>query len=277
MKTSKSVILLLVDGLRPDGLEIAETPQIDNLIENGFYTFKARTTTPSVTLSCVSSLLMGTKPEKHRVISNAWPSLSNKIPSIIDLVHLNGKTTGSFYNWEPLRDIWAPGSADIAFFGGNLNFPHGDIDVANAAVYYLPKIGLDFAFIYFGCTDIVGHEYGWMSPNYIQAIKNADDAIKLIVEATKKDGSFKDTIFIVTSDHGGHEYTHHEIQGPDLNEDLLIPWIVGGTCFKSGVELNTSIKITDTAPTIATILGIDPHVSWTGRVVKEIMNKNLMK
>ena len=111
-----SVVLFVVDGLRPDGLQKAKTPSIDSLVNNGAYTFEARTVMPSVTLPCIASMLLGTDPKHHGIITNTWNTSDRLIPSVIDLVHFEGMTTASFYNWEPLRDLSKPGSLNASFF-----------------------------------------------------------------------------------------------------------------------------------------------------------------
>jgi predicted AlkP superfamily pyrophosphatase or phosphodiesterase len=49
------VVLILEDGMRPDGLERADTPTKDNIIQHGTYTLQACTTFSSVTLPCHAS------------------------------------------------------------------------------------------------------------------------------------------------------------------------------------------------------------------------------
>jgi len=270
VKKVKSILLFVVDGLRPDGLKGAYTPCIDDLVSDGAYTFKAKTVMPSVTLPCIASMLLGTEPKSHGVITNTWNSTAHHIPSIIDLVHSEGMTTSSFYNWEPLRDLSKPGSLNASFFLDNCEDPQGDLEIARLAADYLSHNLTSFTFIYLGYTDAAGHKYGWMTDGYFEAIEKADIAIERVLKALKRSGTARNSVFIVTSDHGGHGKTH----GTEMQEDLIIPWIISGSGIPSGFELNEPVSIIDTAPTIAELLGISQPKEWTGRVVKQIFREN---
>ena len=50
------VILISVDGMRPDGFLSCGNPYIHELMANSTYTLKGRTVFPSVTLPCHLSL-----------------------------------------------------------------------------------------------------------------------------------------------------------------------------------------------------------------------------
>ena len=44
--------------------------------------------------------------------------------------------------------------------------------ITDAAVDYLTKNETDFTFLYLGYTDMAGHNYGWMSEQYMAAMEN---------------------------------------------------------------------------------------------------------
>ena len=52
----KKVILISVDGMRPDGLQQCGNPFLEELKKTASYTFDARTVIPSVTLPCHMSM-----------------------------------------------------------------------------------------------------------------------------------------------------------------------------------------------------------------------------
>ena len=54
-----NVVLIVVDGLRPDALKLAKVPTIDGFIKRGSSTMKAQTVMPSLTLPAVASMLTG--------------------------------------------------------------------------------------------------------------------------------------------------------------------------------------------------------------------------
>ena len=107
MPLAKQVVLFVIDGLRPDGLQQAHTPQIDRLIVQGAHTWQAQAVTPSVTLPCHVSMLYAVPPSRHGVASNVWASPSPPVPSLIDVVHQAGLNTPACYSWEPpSRTFW---------------------------------------------------------------------------------------------------------------------------------------------------------------------------
>src|SRR6476620_6981836 len=121
MSSATSVILFSIDGMRPDGLQQAETPNIDQLISNGAHTLAATTVTPPITLPSHTSMFRGVPPERHGITANQWAPMARPLPSIFEVVHAAGRKTASFYNWEEVRDLSGPGALDYAFFYGVRN------------------------------------------------------------------------------------------------------------------------------------------------------------
>ena len=113
------VILFLVDGMRPDGLQQADTPILDRLIATGSSTMRARTVMPSVTLPCHMSLFHSVGPDRHGITTNTWMPQVRPIPGLTDAIHAAGKRTAAFFNWEELRDLSRPGSLDNIYFSAS--------------------------------------------------------------------------------------------------------------------------------------------------------------
>lgn len=121
----------------------------------------------------------------------------------------------------------------------------------------------DFLFIYYGHTDDCGHQHGWMSEPYLRAIENADKCIDYVLQACERTG--RETTVLVQSDHGGHERSH----GTDSPEDMTIPWILSGAGVRKGQMLDGNVRIFDTCPTLAAVLGLPHAREWDGRVIEE--------
>lgn len=79
----------------------------------------------------------------------------------------------------------------------------------------------DYNFIHFRGTDSTGHQYGWDSDVYENALMGIDDDIGYIINKTK--AAKYEYIIILTSDHGGVEKSHHDNNNP-LN--FTIPFYV---------------------------------------------------
>jgi predicted AlkP superfamily pyrophosphatase or phosphodiesterase len=260
MTGTKKVVLFLIDGLRPDGLKQADTPIIDGLMASGAHTLAGRTVMPSVTLPCHASLFMSVAPERHGITSNTWAPQGRPVPGLIDVIHKAGGKTASFYNWEELRDMSRPGSLDVSFFLNNCHERTGDLKLADLAANWLGRNEADFTFVYLGYTDTAGHDYGWMSGPYLQAIADADRCVGRVLEVLDED-----CIAMITSDHGGHGRSH----GTDCDEDMVIPFIVSGDPgIPAGHVIERQVNITDVAPTITSLLGLDPPTEWRGAALR---------
>ncbi len=86
MPLAQQVILFVIDGLRPDALQQASTPQIDQLVAQGAYTWRAQTVTPSISLPCHTSLFFAVPPARHGVVSNVWTRPQPPVPSLIEMM-----------------------------------------------------------------------------------------------------------------------------------------------------------------------------------------------
>ncbi len=260
---SYTVVLISIDGMRPDGMMQADTPAIDDLMTRGAASLTAQTVMPSVTLPCHTSMLRGVDTPRHGITTNVFQPLARPVPSLIDVAHAAGKRTGFFYNWGELRDLCAPGSLDVAYFYQDSHTPEGDWQVARAAAQHVEEQSFDFLFLYLGYTDECGHKHDWMSRPYLQAIENADRCIGHVLAACRR--ADREPVALVLSDHGGHGRSH----GTDCPEDMNIPWVLSGPGIRSGLRLETPITIYDTCPTLAALMNLTPAREWEGRVIEE--------
>ena len=67
---AEHVVIISIDGLRPDLLIQAEAPNIRGLLKAGSYTFWARTVAEGYTLPAHASMLTGVSPQKHGITWN---------------------------------------------------------------------------------------------------------------------------------------------------------------------------------------------------------------
>lgn len=84
-------------------------------------------------------------------------------------------------------------------------------------------------------------------PNTYAKLKELDGYIGQIIQATKDAGTFDQTIFIITADHGGINKGHG---GKTMNE-METPFIICGKNIKKGLNFNESMMQYDVASTIA--------------------------
>lgn len=256
------VLLCSMDGVRPDAIHATPTPTIDSLAERGAFTWAARTVMPSSTLPCHTSMVRGVPPERHGITSNTFTPLVRPVPSLFEAAAAQGRVVGMFYNWEQLRDLAAPGTCRIALCHGDCTGAHSDDYIVEQAVQHIGRFDFDLMFVYFGWPDECGHKYGWMSPEYLEAITHADQCLGQVLEALGEAGTLDETYILLLSDHGGHGRSH----GTECDEDMTIPWVLQGPGIQPGA-ITEPVRIYDTCTTLAHLLGLNPSPIWEGKIV----------
>jgi arylsulfatase A-like enzyme len=98
---------------------------------------------------------------------------------------------------------------------------------------------------------------------------SATKLIGKVLAALEEEKMLRDTVVLVTSDHGGVNKGH----GGATMAELEIPWIIYGRGVRRGHEIQTPINTYDTALTVAHILGVKPHPAWIGKPITEAFGK----
>ena len=154
-----------------------------------------------------------------------------------------------------LRDLCRPGALTIEEFRNYFKyFSDADCAMCDRTIRSLKEEKPDFIFYYTGHTDEVAHKYGWMSPEYMDAIALASQNVEKIIAELPEEYSV-----VITADHGGHARTH----GLDIPEDMTIPIGFYGSQWEKGKELE-SVGLLNLAPTITTMLGCEVSEDWDG-------------
>ncbi len=257
---AKRVLILSIDGLRPDAIALAPMPNLLALMKNGAYSLKARTIFPSVTLPAHASMLTGLCPSKTGVDWNDYlPERGYaKGTGLFNIAHTAGLFTAMFVGKQKLRQLTPPENTDVFRFINDR-----DTVIAQDVTQEFP-VNFGLLFVHFATTDDMGHAYGWLSPQYISVVQHADIALGTLLKALDDHGIRQETLVIVTADHGGHAQTH----GSLMPEDMTIPWVISGPGVRPG-ELSTHIQTTDTAATAAWALGLPRPAEWDGWPVFE--------
>lgn len=257
---ARRVLILSIDGFRPDAMPLAPMPFLISLLNQSAYSLTAQTVYPSVTLVAHTSMLSGQCPDKHKVDWNDYIPENGyaQVTDLFDIAREAGLQTVMYVGKEKLRQITEPGSLDVFKFINDR-----DLVITEDLIQNFPA---DFRlmFVHFPVTDFMGHEYGWLSPEQLSVLFRADQAIQQIVTELIRRGLWGETLLIVTADHGGHDTTH----GYSLPEDMTIPWIATGTGIQPA-ELTSPINTVDTAATAAFALGLSIPPEWDGVPIYE--------
>jgi len=259
-----ATVLMMIDGLRPDSLvnNPERYPNLSSFRSRSSWTLSASSIMPSITLPCHMSLFHSVLPARHGVTSNTWGPMEEPIPGLFEISYDADLHTAFFYTWEPLRNISRPGHLSYSFFiDEKYNLLHGDEMIMKEAVRYLENYSHDFLFVYFGTVDTVGHAHGWMTEKYFEQIEIVDRLVGIFLKVLPLDSTI-----LVQADHGGHDFDH----GTELPEDMTVPWMIAGPGIRPDYEIKSDVSLLETAPTLARVLGIDPHPQWAGHCIDEV-------
>ena len=262
----ENVVLISIDGLRPDAWDIANTPSLDMLRAVGAYTGNAKAVVPSVTLINHASMLGGMSPDKHGIDFNLADASRGKIngPTLFSTAHNAGFSTAMVVGKPKLDHLVLPNSVDNYLYAG-----FTDIQVKNEAIRIIEDGLPDILFVHLPNVDSAGHATGWMSTGQLLAVSLTDGFIGEIITALENGDYLGSTLIIVTSDHGGSDNSH----GTDSLEDTIIPWLAVGPGVPQGSTLSSQIVTYDTAATVLYALNIPVPPMWDGQPVLEIFEQ----
>jgi len=252
------VILISIDGMRPDGLLACKNPYVDELRKIAYYSLNARTVFPSVTLPCHMSLFHSVPPERHGITTNTYVPMVHPINGLFEQLKEAGAVNAFFYGWEVLREVARPKSLKYSEYINAYMEESCDTVLTGRAIERIKKSKPDFVFLYMVETDEKGgHDSGWMTDEYLRRISLAIDNVKRVVEACGDEYTI-----IITADHGGHDRGH----GSDMKEDMTIPNFYIGKQFEAGKQFDGG-SILNIIPTIAKIMDVEPAPEWEGKPI----------
>ncbi|MBC8131654.1 MAG: alkaline phosphatase [Deltaproteobacteria bacterium] len=259
---ARHVIIISEDGLRPDALVKANGSVHGAVMEQGAYSLRARTIRHASTLPSHAAMLSGFDEPAHKLSWNAWKPDRGyiQVPTVFHAAALAGHGSAAFVGKQKLAHITPPGTVDVfarpGFFCKKV--------VAEAARYFAEKKPA-LQFVHFSDPDERGHAIGWMSDPQIEAIRHTDLCLATLVEAVHAAGLDDVTLFILSSDHGGHGRNH----SGRTEEDRLIPWLTWGVGVRKGHRILSPISTMDTAATALWALGYPAPSEMQGRPVAE--------
>lgn len=252
---SEKIILILVDGMRPDAMMSCGNPFSEKLLSMSTYCLKARTVSPSVTLPCHVSLFYGVDPQRHGILTNTYTPQVRPVEGLVERLDNNNKKCAFYYTWEELRDLATPGHLYSSVCMNVYKNTDTDKKITDAAIEYINAEDPDFVFLYLGEADDRGHNYGWMSDEYMATVDVAMSCVEKVLDSVSKDYNI-----ILLADHGGHKRFH----GSEDDEDMLIPLVMCGKAFEKGKELPEA-SILDVPVTVASLMDVDSVSEWEGK------------
>jgi predicted AlkP superfamily pyrophosphatase or phosphodiesterase len=265
------VVIISVDGLRPDCLLLADAPVLHSLIKSGAYTMWARTEPEAITLPAHTSMLTGVTSRKHGIEWNRdlplFAPVYPEVPTLFEMAVDAGYRTALIAGKAKFDTLNKPGTVTYAMILGGAKGT--DAAVAAAAVDVIEQHKPDLLFIHFPEVDGVGHAKGWGSPEQLAAVTALDSRVQAVLAALERAGVRDSTVVIVSADHGGAALTH----GPDDPRSRYIPWIAAGPGVRRGFDLtrvkDLKVSTEDTCATACWLLGLPQPDYFDGRPLKE--------
>ncbi|MBO7275134.1 MAG: alkaline phosphatase family protein [Clostridia bacterium] len=254
---NKKVILISIDGMRPDGLCACGNPYLAELEKTCASTYSSRSVFPSVTLPCHFSMTHSVTPQRHGILTNTYVPQVRPVQGIFEKFKALGGVSAMYYGWEPLRDIALPDMLRYSRYIFWKMRESCDTCLTDEALVCLERDKPDFMFLYLPDTDECGHADGWMSEQYVKTISTAIDQVKRVISAFGDEYTV-----IIMADHGGHDRSH----GTEMPEDMTVPLFFRGKDFTPG-EIKEQLSLLNIAPTIAKVMGIEPDEDWEGTSV----------
>lgn len=253
------VVIVSLDGLRPDAIMMTDAPNLRRLRTIGAWATEARTIDRSYTLPSHTSMLSGVDADRHGLLHNNFTPTQGftRAPTAFYFAHDAGFTTAMFVSKPKFRHIAIPGSVDV--------FSRPDYQctrVVREAAAHIESTSVGLTFVHLSEPDSAGHDRGWMTASYMRAIAAVDRCVGVLLQSIQRRTDRDRVLLMISADHGGHGRTH----GSTREEDLRIPWIVWGSRVEPG-DFSERVSTMDTAATALAALGLVPPSDWTGHTV----------
>jgi predicted AlkP superfamily pyrophosphatase or phosphodiesterase len=253
----RHVVLVTVDGLRPEAIAAAPAPHLAAALHAGAGTLAARSVTPPETLPAHVSIASALAPDRHGVVTNKELGRPFERATLFSQVRAGGGRTALYHGKAKLMDLALPGSIDRRVGPGR-----GEADWHSGASQSLVRqfardfaeTGFAFAWIHLREPDLAGHKDRWMGPGYLAAVREADAAFGALRRALDEDPRAAHIALLVTSDHGGERQEHW-----GRNEaDFVVPWLCVVPGVHGGTQLPAGITVLDVAATALALLQLPP-------------------
>jgi predicted AlkP superfamily pyrophosphatase or phosphodiesterase len=265
---TRNVILVSIDGLRPDAIDKFAPPTLQRLMREGSYSLSALTILPSSTLPSHTSMLSGEPPEQHQVTWNNVMTAEQDVvefSTVFSVARAHGYRTAAFFSKAKFSPLQRPGSLDYSQAPGGWWGKWASARTVNDVRTHLETAKPNLLFVHLSDPDSAGHSSGWMSAAYGRAVQATDNALgQLLVTADRTYGAGNYSV-LVTADHGGHGRGH----GTKDPLDVAIPWIAWGQGVQAGLITDRTINTFDTAPTVLWLLGVEKPAAWDGVAVRK--------
>ena len=280
----RHVVLISIDTCRADhlsgyGFEQKTTPAIDAFAKDAVL-FEHCISPVPLTLPSHSSMLTGVNPLTHGVHDNVDYHLDASNTTLAEVLSENGYVTGAIVSTFVLNHQFG---MDQGFDDYNDTFENpmssfyeterrGD-EATRFATDWLQKHANEKSFLFLHYYD-PHQSYRPPEPYasqfadnlYAGEIAYTDYCISQVIEKLKNLGIYKNTLLIITSDHGEGLGEHEENQhGYYVYQSCIhVPLVIRAPGNRTNLRIPETVGLIDLVPTICGQLGIEPPNACDG-------------
>ncbi|MGG7510451.1 alkaline phosphatase family protein [Plantibacter sp. YIM 135249] len=253
-------IIIGTDGCVFTRLQDAHTPNIDRLVQAGMLATSnlgADPLAPTVSGPGWSSIATGTWPDKHGVVDNTFAgSKFTTYPEYLTRLKTADpeRSTLVVASWDPVAaHIFGP-SVDE-----RIGSP-GDAATVETVSDRLENGDPDAIMVHLDEPDIVGHDFGAASAQYLAAIENVDVQVGQLMDAIEARATYadEDWLIVVTTDHGHTPEGGHG--GNSIGERGVFVVASGGGITPGSRRYD--VKLVDVAPAVLQHHGVIAESDW---------------
>lgn len=276
--STDKVLVIGMDGLRHDRIDAAKAPHLKAMMANGTYGLSLLYASPMAATSSGpgwSTISTGVWPDKHGVKDNSFAGKNyTRYPGFLArLAQVRPElSTYAAVDWKPLdsQGTVTPGAdAKLVLDGDRDGYTGHDATIAAETESILRHQNPDVLFVYFGQTDIVGHNSGARSTAYLDAIDVQDAYVGRLWAAIKARPTYAQERWtvVVATDHGHLDAGGH---GGSAIEERRTFVLAQGPGIAAGAR-PVDTRLVDVAATVHKQLGIDPDPAWglDGKPIQE--------
>ncbi|WP_330354403.1 alkaline phosphatase family protein [Streptomyces chartreusis] len=276
--SNDKVLVIGMDGLRHDRIDAANAPHLKAMMSEGTYGTSLLYASPMAATSSGpgwSTISTGVWPDKHGVKDNTfagkkygqYPGFLARLAQVRPAL-----STYAAVDWKPLdaQGTVTPGAdAKLVLDGDRDGYTGHDATIAAETEAIIRDQNPDVLFVYFGQSDIVGHNQGAGSQAYLDQIAVQDAYVGRLRAAIKARPSYASERWtvVVATDHGHLDAGGHG--GSSVEERRTFVLATGPGIAAGARPIDT--RLVDVVPTVLKQLGITPDPSWglDGKPVQE--------
>lgn len=261
MALARHVVLVIVDGLRPDAIDAAPMPALAALRDR-YWVAAGRTVRPSITVAALTSLATGVAPDTHGLVAPGLPPLARVAalrPLPLELKKRRLQTAVIVGDVAGSAKLLARTLLGIGGVGTFVAAGREPREIAAKACATFAKSAPALTVLYLDHCDRAGHAHGWMSPEYLDAACRADAGLGVIADLIARD----DVLLLVCADHGGGGVLPDDHDAPHPINDA-IPIIAAGAMVARG-RCGLGASLLDIPATVLDALGLGVPGQYTGK------------